>query len=431
VLVVKPLLTATDHPRPCGEQSASMSRTTRATGSPPPLRGTASITNEYRNKQRITPAPAGNRLSNCPEISLLKDHPRPCGEQAESQLVKITEEGSPPPLRGTVHVEDDFSVGSRITPAPAGNRVETLEEAISGGDHPRPCGEQLVQGSGLCVEPGSPPPLRGTDPIRYRIGYFMGITPAPAGNRDWGRLRPGPREDHPRPCGEQNADVPMTRADIGSPPPLRGTGPGILRQSIPLGITPAPAGNSGVLASALNCQKDHPRPCGEQMSSGIFEFAGKGSPPPLRGTVWFVMVPAAKYRITPAPAGNRPARHGFAVLCQDHPRPCGEQCNNGRLFLPRSGSPPPLRGTDSASSTNGQNHRITPAPAGNSRLLPGSSAPLQDHPRPCGEQPVQQNIAGVALGSPPPLRGTDPGLNKVVIDNRITPAPAGNSSLSL
>ena len=51
--------------------------------------------------------------------------------------------------------------------------------------------------------------------------------------------------------------------------------------------------------------------------------------------------------------------------------------------------------------------RITPAYAGKSRKPVHCRKPVQDHPRLCGEKFWSTLTFGVALGSPPPMRGKD------------------------
>ena len=72
-----------------------------------------------------------------------------------------------------------FSCG--ITPAYAGKRTDTGEFSAACGDHPRVCGEKSDQLSGVDLQLGSPPRMRGkvnkfNEPLRRG-----GITPACAG----------------------------------------------------------------------------------------------------------------------------------------------------------------------------------------------------------------------------------------------------------
>ena len=152
----------------------------------------------------------------------LEDHPRVCGEQNQLLMDQVPIPGSPPCVRGTVHLCARSRRRSRITPA-----------------HPRVCG-------------GSPPRVRGTEAARDAPEDKPGITPACAGN-SCAPASPGPSApDHPRVCGEQT---------------MRGTGSGGVRLGRYHGlyrITPACAGNRESRLHLPYIQKDHPRVCGEQ-----------------------------------------------------------------------------------------------------------------------------------------------------------------------
>ena len=89
-------------------------------GSPPPMRGKG-ISNVCNHKPRgITPAYAGKSppKTRCRRSS--KDHPRLCGEKRQITRVLFLPAGSPPPMRGKVHVPLKDQLDHRITPAYAG-----------------------------------------------------------------------------------------------------------------------------------------------------------------------------------------------------------------------------------------------------------------------------------------------------------------------
>ena len=69
-------------------------------------------------------------------------------------------------------------------------------------------------------------------------------------------------------------------------------------------ITPAYAGKSLHVDDLFQRNRDHPRLCGEK----IFYFSicggGTGSPPPMRGKVWLIIIVQSITRITPAYAGK-------------------------------------------------------------------------------------------------------------------------------
>ena len=92
----------------------------------------------------------------------------------------------------------------RITPAYAGKSEKYMNQVPKLQDHPRLCGEKLVDGQTYEDHKGSPPPMRGKVTDFANACKFEGITPAYAGKRqDNERLTSG-NEDHPRLCGEKS-----------------------------------------------------------------------------------------------------------------------------------------------------------------------------------------------------------------------------------
>ena len=147
----------------CGEQFLPDLPCKSRIGSPPRVRGTKSITHGSSTDPRITPACAGNRVPQAPRRRLWRDHPRVCGEQSSLNPPNLSNQGSPPRVRGTDSESTTANWLTRITPACAGNRGAMDYQEDLAQDHPRVCGEQ-----GLCyyaqkVMQGSPPRVRGTE----------------------------------------------------------------------------------------------------------------------------------------------------------------------------------------------------------------------------------------------------------------------------
>ena len=131
----------------------------------PACAGNSYITNRIRTAIRITPACAGNSSVSPPCAACRRDHPRVCGEQRYFPITLSISPGSPPRVRGTASIFWRRLPGSRITPACAGNsRFKSLRRR-SLRDHPRVCGEQNLPGSLRLTRKGSPPRVRGTASI--------------------------------------------------------------------------------------------------------------------------------------------------------------------------------------------------------------------------------------------------------------------------
>ena len=89
-----------DHPRLCGEKNSSRPLERRHTGSPPPMRGKALVWYRQPSRRGITPAYAGKRRVKIPIAKCPQDHPRLCGEKSASAFAVRMDSGSPPPMRG-------------------------------------------------------------------------------------------------------------------------------------------------------------------------------------------------------------------------------------------------------------------------------------------------------------------------------------------
>ena len=147
----------------------------------------------------------------------------------------------------------------------------------------------------------------------------------------------------------------------------------------------------------------------------------------MRGTVIQQKAWFVTKRITPACAGNRKILGTYATLDEDHPRVCGEQQGAAGLGLLRLGSPPRVRGTEPHFHGLLRGHGITPACAGNSTKIEFDPWKEADHPRVCGEQYACKASCDAILGSPPRVRGTVGRVLGGPVQAGITPACAGNS----
>ena len=152
---------------------------------------------------RITPAYAGKSFAHEPPQAAVGDHPRVCGEKPRPGWRGATGRGSPPRMRGKAASEGVTRNGSGITPAYAGKRSEHTGRGRSNQDHPRVCGEKSRTELEVYYSPGSPPRMRGKEPIPALSGVNTGITPAYAGKRQCSCSVPSLVWDHPRVCGEK------------------------------------------------------------------------------------------------------------------------------------------------------------------------------------------------------------------------------------
>ena len=171
-------------------------------GSPPRMRGKATLSCFWQLLRGITPAYAGKRLSPTAPGWGRKDHPRVCGEKACTDRPRIGDIGSPPRVRGKAKNCGSSCTINGITPACAGKRTCKTQCWAETWDHPRVCGEKayslVINGS----EWGSPPRVRGKV-------HRSGVRFCQLG-------------DHPRVCGEKRSAARAVQAAAGSPPRVRG-----------------------------------------------------------------------------------------------------------------------------------------------------------------------------------------------------------------
>ena len=84
------------------------------------MRGKGSHQSSLITSLWITPAHAGKSMCKESDKPVAEDHPRPCGEKSHLAVAGRYRAGSPPPMRGkaTINGEPWFVAG--ITPAHAG-----------------------------------------------------------------------------------------------------------------------------------------------------------------------------------------------------------------------------------------------------------------------------------------------------------------------
>ena len=172
-----------------------------------------------------------------------------------------------------------------------------------------------------------------------------------------------------------------------------------------LGITPAYAGKSDTVFSVLVRVQDHPRVCGEKVHIGVKHPVQPGSPPRMRGKAKSEGKIFCVFGITPAYAGKSRLRWSAPPDSRDHPRVCGEKLKETQEEIQHTGSPPRMRGKVFYSSYFAFGRGITPAYAGKRCRRPFLCNGSWDHPRVCGEKEARMYPKNEVWGSPPRMRG--------------------------
>ena len=124
--------------------------------------------------------------------------------------------------------------------------------------------------------------------------------------------------------------------------------------------------------------------------------------------------------LTPAYAGNIRGIIPNHFLQWAHPRLCGEYVTHMETGIQQVGSPPLMRGISGWRFSVCSEHGLTPAYAGNIRVLVLHNTVYEAHPRLCGEYSCRKIGSCMSLGSPPLMRG-------ISIRKRI---PAGGRGLT-
>ena len=174
---------------------------------------------------------------------------------------------------------------------------------------------------------------------------------------------------------------------------------------------------------------DHPRVRGEKAHADPTHLWRAGSPPRVRGKVALPAKPPELFGITPACAGKSITPSGATNRNEDHPRVCGEKLIAVSPQTSTLGSPPRVRGKGACAERVPRHNRITPACAGKSSISIVTSRLPWDHPRVCGEKYQPESMILSFAGSPLRVRGKDDHRLQRVIRDGITPACAGKSLL--
>ncbi len=147
------------------------------------MRGQAKKVQCVETGTRITPADAGTSVRAIRVRMYVRDHPRGCGDKMVVLSASDGVMGSPPRMRGQVKETGAPQGYLRITPADAGTSGDFGWVPRANGDHPRGCGDKLIQQARIVLQVGSPPRMRGQVLTGSPLPLPGRITPADAGTR--------------------------------------------------------------------------------------------------------------------------------------------------------------------------------------------------------------------------------------------------------
>ena len=145
------------------------------------------------------------------------------------------------------------------------------------------CGEHITPNPFANAVLGSSPHVRGALIQGIVLHCPLGIIPACAGSTASAATASDPRRDHPRMCGEHLVDGDRNRLGRGSSPHVRGALRETRQKLQYSGIIPACAGSTSSALLRFGRSRDHPRMCGEHCSTVRGAEYGPGSSPHVRG----------------------------------------------------------------------------------------------------------------------------------------------------
>ena len=217
----------------------------------------------------------------------------------------------------------------------------------------------------------------------------------------------------------------------GSSPLARGTLLNVQTGSDPRRLIPARAGNTGGAAVGHSGRPAHPRSRGEHAFVDASDERLGGSSPLARGTHVETIALGSVVRLIPARAGNtyRARYSGWPVAA--HPRSRGEHIGVILALFLGAGSSPLARGTRSAWYHGVVHARLIPARAGNTTVQIPAVGSSPAHPRSRGEHCIGHSCPCAPLGSSPLARGTHPLAGVLGVCERLIPARAGNTIVSV
>ena len=396
----------------------------------------------------LIPARAGSTLRRSARLSLLRAHPRPCGEHSRPPQQNRHVLGSSPPVRGAPRARQACSSARGLIPARAGSTSHECLQREKGrahprpcgehqwhavlrgllGAHPRPCGEHSHTVCGVVEAVGSSPPVRGARADGLADAALGGLIPARAGSTPTFRYTAAGSRAHPRPCGEHTHTLILCFRAGGSSPPVRGA-PHIAHASLPvLGLIPARAGSTQRHTATEVLSGAHPRPCGEHRLFPPIRAVPRGSSPPVRGAPEMSPLVRTQEGLIPARAGSTSTCQLFDLSGRAHPRPCGEHMSDSASRRAVEGSSPPVRGAPVEDVANAAGHGLIPARAGSTSSGLRCGGPSWAHPRPCGEHSSLFQIDRILEGSSPPVRGAQAVYGFGVGGVGLIPARAGSTS---
>ena len=209
--------------------------------------------------------------------------------------------------------------------------------------------------------------------------------PAYAGKTGVDRRLWGVYREHPRVCGENMLDSSVCAAVMGTSPRMRGKPAQNLINLFTIGNIPAYAGKTLRSSGCQILNAEHPRVCGENQQHHWPPLWCNGTSPRMRGKRFQARQNSADLRNIPAYAGKTDLATGYVLGFGEHPRVCGENWWQPMDDGGEVGTSPRMRGKPGINSGCGPTLRNIPAYAGKTSAHRSCRRIRWEHPRVCGE----------------------------------------------
>ncbi len=356
--------TCGEHPRRCGDDTATASRTPRdpeehprkrgddlkvgyldraAGGTPPQARGRRLDLEQRGGDRWNTPASAGTTRGRTGGRGRPGEHPRKRGDDPGRGL-QGTVTGTPPQARGRPLHGGANAAESRNTPASAGTTAPQRGSGPCAREHPRKRGDDTREDSLAGLFTGTPPQARGRRANGVHGGAERGNTPASAGTTTSSGMRSRVTQEHPRKRGDDGITHDVERGALGTPPQARGRQ--LIRQHGVLARrnTPASAGTTRMRPPTDRPTAEHPRKRGDDDGAPRSDDVHAGTPPQARGRRADGRPRRRLHGNTPASAGTTPRCSPRTTTPTEHPRKRGDDLAGARGEPRAGGTPPQARG---------------------------------------------------------------------------------------
>ena len=351
----------------CGEAGDSYLDVDDGGGPSPRVRGSRTHRTAGRLAPRSIPACAGKPRRHLSPSRCTWVHPRVCGEAGGSDGVVDGASGPSPRVRGSHGRPCGSHLRRGSIPACAGKPAAPTASLTMLRVHPRVCGEASATSRPCRTCTGPSPRVRGSRRYPSIPDSAGGSIPACAGKPHNGQHHQADRRVHPRVCGEALAPGRLRGSHLGPSPRVRGSLNWICRGHPYAGSIPACAGKPPFESRRCSAEGVHPRVCGEASMAAVPSVAVRGPSPRVRGSPARTSARDSRTGSIPACAGKPFSATGWPRTFRVHPRVCGEAIGVRVVATAYTGPSPRVRGSRTKSPRASCCPRSIPACAGKPR----------------------------------------------------------------